>query len=73
MSTVITSLEWIFRDIINHIKFLDLKKGLKLQLRPTGKMYIVSALMHNATACLYGNLTSNYFEMQPIYLAVCFQ
>ena len=41
MSQSRTSVEWIFGDIINYFKFLDLKKGLKLQLSAVGKKYIV--------------------------------
>jgi len=37
-SKVRTSVEWIFGDIINYIKFLDLKKDLKVDLSPNGKM-----------------------------------
>ena len=41
MSKVRSSVEWIFGDIINYFKFLDVKKDLKLDLSPIGKMYIV--------------------------------
>ena len=54
MRKVRVSVEWIFGDIVNYFKFLDFKKGLKLQLSPVAKMYIVCALMHNARTCLYG-------------------
>ena len=60
MSKVHSSVEWIFRDIINYFKFLDFKKDLKLNLSPIGKMYIVCALLRNALTCLYGNTTSDF-------------
>ena len=37
MSQSRTSVEWIFGDIINYFKFLDFKKGLKLQLSAVAK------------------------------------
>jgi len=48
MSTVKSSLEWLFLDIVNYFKFLDFKKNLKLGLSSIGKMYIVSARLQNA-------------------------
>ena len=45
MSTVRSSVEWLFGDIVNYFKFLDFKKNLKLGLGSIGKMYIVSALL----------------------------
>ena len=65
MSAVRTSVEWIFGDIINYFKFLDFKKNLKIGLSPVSKMYIVCALLHNARCCLYGNITSKYFDLDP--------
>jgi len=37
MSAVRINVEWIFGDVINYFKFLDFKKGLKLQLSAVGK------------------------------------
>ena len=65
MSKVRSSVEWIFGDIINYFKFLDFKKDLKLDLSPIGKMYIVCALLRNALTCLYGNTTSDFFQLDP--------
>ena len=65
MSEVRTSVEWLFNDIINYFKFLDFKKNLKVGLSSVGKMYIVSALLRNALTCLYGNSTSQFFDVQP--------
>ena len=63
MSKVCSSVEWIFGDIINYFKFLDFKKDLKLDLRPTWKMYIVCASLRNT--CLYGDKTSEFFQLEP--------
>ena len=65
MSEVRTSVEWLFNDISNYFKFLDFKKNLKVGLSSVGKMYIVSALLRNALTCLYGNSTSEFFDVQP--------
>ena len=64
-SEVRTSVEWLFNDIINYFKFLDFKK---VGLSSVGKMYIVSALLRNALTCLYGNSTSEFFDVQPTSL-----
>lgn len=73
MSTVRTSVEWIFGDIINYFKFLDYKKNLKIGLSTVGKMYVVCAVLRNAITCLYGNQTSEYFELEPPTLEENFQ
>lgn len=65
MSAVRVSVEWLFGDVINYFKFLDFKKDLKIGLSAVGKMYIVCALLQNAITCLYGNCTSEYFQLQP--------
>ena len=49
MSEVRVSVEWIFADIVNYFKFLDLKKNLKkIGLIAVGKMYLSCALIQNA-------------------------
>ena len=53
------------RTKVNFFKFLDFKKNLKIGLSPVGKMYIVSALLHNARSCFYGTITSKCFECEP--------
>ena len=72
MSSVRTSVEWLFGDIINYFKFLDFKKNLKLGLSSVGKMYIVSAILRNGLACLYGNTTSDFFQCNPPNLETYF-
>ena len=65
MSTVRSSVEWIFGDIVNYFKFLDFKKNLKIGLSAVGKMYVTCALMQNARNILYGSFTSEYFGVNP--------
>ena len=65
MSSVRQAVEWIFGDIVNFFKFQDFKKNLKIGLSPVGKMYIVSALLHNARSCFHRTIISKYFECKP--------
>ena len=65
MSRVRVSVQWIFGDIVNYFKFMDFKKNLKIGLSQVGKMYVVSAVLRNALTCLYGNETSQFFELDP--------
>lgn len=65
MSSVRSSVEWLFGDIVNYFKFIDFKKNLKIGLSSVGKMYIVCALLRNALTCLYGNTTSEFFDFDP--------
>ena len=65
MSDVRVAVEWLFGDVVNSFKFLDFKKNLKMGLSSIGKMYIVCALLRNAKTCLYGNQTSDCFELDP--------
>ena len=65
MSTVRESVEWLFNDIVNYFKFVDFKKNLKIGLSSIGKMYVVCAILRNALTCLYGNQTSDFFELEP--------
>ena len=65
MSSVRVSVEWLFGDILNYFKFIDFKKNLKIGLSSIGKTYVVCALLRNALTCLYGNLTSEFFELDP--------
>ena len=67
------SVEWFFGDIINSFKFLDYKKNLKVGLSSVGKMYIACALLRNAVTCLYGNQTSEFFDLEPPTLEEYFQ
>ena len=59
MSAVRVSVEWLFGDIVNYFKFVDFSN--------VGKIYIVCAiaLLKNALTCLYGNVTSEYFDCHP--------
>ena len=59
------SVEWLFGDVINYYKFLEYEKNLKIGMSSVGKMYVVCAILRNVLTCLYGNQTSEYFQLKP--------
>jgi len=65
MSSVRVSVEWLFNDVSNYFKFIDFKKTQKLELSAVGKQYLVCALFRNILTCLYGNQTSQAFQIEP--------
>ena len=65
MSSVRVSVEWLFNDVSNYFKFIDFKKNLKIGMSAVGKQYIVCALLRNILTCLYGNITSDHFQLEP--------
>ena len=65
MSSIRVSVEWLFGNVSNYFKFIDYKKNLKLGLSAVGKYYIVAALFRNILTCLYGNTTSEGFQLDP--------
>lgn len=65
MSSVRTSVEWLFGDIVNYFKFIDFKKTQKILLSAVGKMYIVCGILRNAMTCLCGNFTSDFLDIDP--------
>ena len=56
MSQVRISVKWLFGDIANWWAFIDFKKNLK---------HLTCALLTNARTCLYGNMISQYFNIEP--------
>ena len=73
MSEWRVSVEWLFGNIKNFFRFIDYHKMLKIGLSAVGKFFLVSGLLQNAHTCLYGNLVSEYFNMQPPTLEDYFQ
>ena len=63
MSSVRVSVEWLFGDVLNQFKLVDLKKTLKVALSPIGKIYIASAILNKALICMYGNTSKNSLEL----------
>ena len=60
MSAVRVSVEWTFGKVLQYFSFLDYKKNHKVLLQPTGKYYLVGALLTNCHTCLYGSQTSSF-------------
>ena len=73
MSQVRVTVEWLFGNITNFFKFIDFKKQMKIGLSAVGKLYVVSALLENARTCLYGNIVSDFFHVEPPRLHQYFQ
>jgi len=73
MSKLRISVEWLFGELKNYFKFIDYKNQLKIGLSPVGKYFLVCGLLHNARACLYSNLVSDYFGIDPPNLRDYFQ
>ena len=65
MSSVRECVEWGFGELIGQFRFLDYEKNLTLFLQPVGKYYKVATILANCRACLYGNQTSSFFQIQP--------
>ena len=73
MSEVRVAVEWLFGNITNYFKFIDFKSQLRVNMSAVGKFYIVCALLENAHTCLYGNIVSEKFGIQPPSLREYFQ
>ena len=66
ISAVRSSVEWLLGMWLIFLSSMTSKKNLKLFLNCVGKLYLVSGILRNAvTTCLYGNLTSTYFDLPP--------
>lgn len=65
--------EWGFRKVVEEEKFIDLYKGMKIQLSQVGKFFLVACLLTNAHTCLYGNEANTYWKTTPPRLFDYFQ
>ena len=64
MSSVRTSVKWLFGLLSNYLKFVDFKKMQRFGMSPVRKIYIVCSILQNAHTSLYGNLISEKIEPQ---------
>ena len=71
MSKVRTSVERGFCKICQYFSYLDFKKNLKVLIQPVGKRYLVVCILINCHTCLYGSVTSSYFNIDPPNLEKC--
>ncbi|XP_078321381.1 uncharacterized protein LOC144621637 [Crassostrea virginica] len=65
MSKLRSSVKWTFGKILSLFAFVDSKKNQKLFLQPVAKYYLVATLLTNCHTCLYGSVTSEYFNLLP--------
>lgn len=65
MSACRVSVEWGFGKITQYFAFLDFQKNLRILLQPVAKYYAVGALLANCHTCLYGSVTSSFFNLDP--------
>lgn len=65
MSQVRISVEWTFGKISQYFTYVDLKRNNKILLQPVGKYYAVAALLTNCHTCVYGSLTTTFFNVTP--------
>ena len=65
MSQVRVSVEWTFGKILQYFTYVDLKRNNKIFLQPVGKYYAVAALLTNCHTCIYGSLTTTFFNVAP--------
>ncbi|KAJ8916393.1 hypothetical protein NQ315_014603 [Exocentrus adspersus] len=59
------TVEWGFQKVISEFAFLDFKKNQKLLLQDVELMYKVGIILCNCHSTLYGNQTSQYFNVNP--------
>ena len=69
MSRARICVEWGFAGVGAQFQLLNMWRRLKLNLVPIGQYYVVSTLLFNCMACIYGNQTSKFFNVQPPTLA----
>ena len=72
MSEVRVAVEWMFGCVSNYYKFIEFQKQLQIGLSPVGKLYLVCGILQNAHTCLYGNIVSDYFGVDPPNLVTYF-
>lgn len=65
MSKVRASVEWGYGKIKQYFAYLDFHKNLKILLQPVAKYYAIGALMSNCHTCLYGSVTTSFFDLEP--------
>ena len=65
MSRVRQCVEWGFRDVVANFAFCDFRKNQKVLLQPVAKYFIVATILSNCKTCLYSNITSDFFALQP--------
>ena len=74
MSRSRIAVEWGFGKVKGNFAYLDFEKGMKPYLNDIQRYWPVAQILTNCHTCLYGNQTSNYFNLPPpqleVYLAM---
>ena len=65
MSECRVYVEWGFADITTKFSSLAVKKKKRLLHQPVGMYYAVATLLNSCHTCLYGNETSQFFDLTP--------
>jgi hypothetical protein len=65
MSAIREQIEWNYKDLKMLWKYLDYKHVLKLRKQPVAKIVFVCMLLRNAHCSIYGNESSEYFNITP--------
>jgi hypothetical protein len=65
MSTVRESVEWAFGKVATYFAYVDFAKNQKALLQPVALYYRAAALLTNCHTCLYGSVTTCYFDAYP--------
>ena len=63
MSKIRQAVEWSFGKVSTLWAFVDFEKNLMLYKQPVAVIYHVACLLTNCHSCLYGNQTSQYFQV----------
>lgn len=62
MSLVRVSVEWAFKDLKKYFTHVDSSRKMVLQKVPVAKWYLVSAVLWNFRACMYGSQSATFFN-----------
>ena len=62
MSQVHICVEWAFWKLTQYFSFVDFRCNNRLLLQPVAKYYLIAALLTSCHTCLYGSLTSTFFN-----------
>jgi nuclease HARBI1 len=68
MSSLRECVGWGFSSVIQQFQFLNHSKSMKIMKIPVECYYIAGRFLQNLQTCLYGNQTSNYFNLIPMKL-----
>jgi hypothetical protein len=68
LSRVRISVEWGFGKVKGLFAYVDYKKCMRLYGNPVMSYWQCAVLLTNCHTCLYGSLTSQYYDVPPPYV-----